>query len=401
MPTARSGLRASSRPAAHRRARRPPERGRRSGPARSAGPRAASRAAASAPRVAVAQLPARAAPTAGMSSHTVRAPESNVNVATAGALHPKRAHCRFANPPRDADSYLLTVPVELSSSVAIGRRTTQNARGCPTCKTAGAFGFPRRRPTSAPHSTRSRSRSTCTSRCSPAATSPRPRTIPRCAPSATPADSGPLCVRARFPGGRGLGYSAAAPRRGPARGARAAGPQPPREARAETLRAATELEGHADNAAAALYGGVVAVAGRHVVRIPLARELAVVVWIPQGETATASARRLLPDQVSVRRRGVQRRPHRAARRRARRRRGRRDARRDRGPAAPEPPAGSRAATHACAIDAMLDAGAFAAWLSGSGPSAAAFVDRDDAARIAAALPSEAARSCSTSTTRER
>src|SRR5204863_346513 len=37
-----------------------------------------------------------------------------------------------------------------------------------------------------------------------------------------------------------------------------------------------------------------------------------------------------------------------------------------------------------AIDAMLDAGAFAAWLSGSGPSAAAFVDRDDAESIAAA-----------------
>ena len=42
---------------------------------------------------------------------------------------------------------------------------------------------------------------------------------------------------------------------------------------------------------------MVAVAGRHVVRVPLARELAVVVWIPEGETATASARRLLPDQV--------------------------------------------------------------------------------------------------------
>jgi homoserine kinase len=35
---------------------------------------------------------------------------------------------------------------------------------------------------------------------------------------------------------------------------------------------------------------------------------------------------------------------------------------------------------------MLDAGAFAAWLSGSGPSAAAFVDRGDAESIAAALP---------------
>ena len=41
-----------------------------------------------------------------------------------------------------------------------------------------------------------------------------------------------------------------------------------------------------------------------------------------------------------------------------------------------------------AIDAMLDAGAFAAWLSGSGPSAAAFADPDDATRVAGALPGE-------------
>jgi homoserine kinase len=35
---------------------------------------------------------------------------------------------------------------------------------------------------------------------------------------------------------------------------------------------------------------------------------------------------------------------------------------------------------------MLDAGAFGAWLSGSGPTAAAFVDPGEASRIAAALP---------------
>ena len=108
---------------------------------------------------------------------------------------------------------------------------------------------------------------------------------------------GPLCVRARFPGGRGLGYSAAARVAG-LLAAHAQHGHGAREARAETLRAATDLEGHADNAAAALYGGVVAVAGRNVVRIPLGRELAVVAWVPPAETATATARRLLPDQVS-------------------------------------------------------------------------------------------------------
>jgi homoserine kinase len=47
---------------------------------------------------------------------------------------------------------------------------------------------------------------------------------------------------------------------------------------------------------------------------------------------------------------------------------------------------SRARDTRVALDAMLDAGAYTAWLSGSGPSAAAFVDRDDAPRIADALP---------------
>ena len=156
------------------------------------------------------------------------------------------------------------------------------------------------------------------------------------------------------------------------------------------MRVATELEGHADNAAAALYGGVVAVAGRQVVRVPLARELTVVAWVPEGETATASARRLLPEQVSfddavfnvgrtallvaalaagavdVMRVASEDRLH-QSRRLARAR-----------------------DTHA-AIEAMLDAGAFAAWLSGSGPSAAAFVDRGDAERDRGRAPEDRAR----------
>jgi len=42
--------------------------------------------------------PARALPSSGVSSHTVRDAESNVNVALAGALHPNRAHCRVVVP---------------------------------------------------------------------------------------------------------------------------------------------------------------------------------------------------------------------------------------------------------------------------------------------------------------
>jgi homoserine kinase len=197
---------------------------------------------------------------------------------------------------------------------------------------------------------------------------------------------GPLCVRSRFPGGRGLGFSAAARVAG-LLAVHAQQGGSPRAARAETLRIATELEGHADNAAAAIYGGVVAVAARRVVRVPLARDLAVVVWIPEAETATTSARRLLPEQVPFNdaafnvgrtallvaalaagdvdalRTATEDRLH-QTRRLARVRH-----------------------THA-AIEAMLAAGAFGAWLSGSGPSAAAFVDRADGARVAAALPPE-------------
>ena len=195
---------------------------------------------------------------------------------------------------------------------------------------------------------------------------------------------GRLCVRSQFPGGRGMGYSAAARVAG-LLAVNAQRGQTVREARPETLRAATELEGHADNAAAALYGGVVAVAGRHVVRVPLARELAIVMWIPDGETPTASARRLLPEQVpfddavfNVGRTALLVAALAAgavdAMRVATEDRLHQDRRL------------ARARDTRIAIDAMLDAGAFAAWLSGSGPSAAAFVDRNDAESIAAALP---------------
>ncbi len=213
---------------------------------------------------------------------------------------------------------------------------------------------------------------------------PAPETHPAVRAFRNAGGRGPLCVRSHFPGGRGLGFSAAARVAG-LLAVHAQQGRTAREARSATLRVASELEGHADNAAAALYGGVVAVAGRQVVRIPLARELAVVVWIPPGETATATARRLLPEQVTFEdavfnvgrtallvaalaagavdamRVATEDRLH--QRRRLARARD----------------------THR-AIDAMLDAGAFAAWLSGSGPSAAAFVDGDDAARLAAALP---------------
>jgi homoserine kinase len=49
-----------------------------------------------------------------------------------------------------------------------------------------------------------------------------------------------------------------------------------RDAQRDVLSAATELEGHADNVAASLLGGVVAVAAGRAVRVGLGRRLAVV-----------------------------------------------------------------------------------------------------------------------------
>jgi homoserine kinase len=196
--------------------------------------------------------------------------------------------------------------------------------------------------------------------------------------------SGAISVQAQFPGGRGLGFSGAA-RVGGVLAARIQQGESVHDARDAVLAAASEMEGHADNAAASLLGGVVAVAGGHAVRIPLATELAIVVWIPDRETSTVSARRLLPESVpfadatfnvgrtallvaALAAGDV------AALRTATEDHLHQDRRLARVPD-----------THH-AMRAALDAGAYAAWLSGSGPSAAAFAEPSRAAAIAAALP---------------
>ncbi len=215
---------------------------------------------------------------------------------------------------------------------------------------------------------------------------PAPETHPAVRAFRQSGGVGPIAVRVRFPGGRGLGFSGAA-RVG---GLVAACVQQERSLRASRpaiLRAAGELEGHFDNVAASLFGGIVAVAGGHAVRIPLPRDLAVVVWTPDRETPTPSARRLLPEHVSFEdaafnigrtallvaalaagdvgalRTATEDRLH----------QGRRLA---------------RAHDTRVAIDAALAAGAFAAWLSGSGPSAAALADPACAEEIAAAMPGD-------------
>lgn len=108
---------------------------------------------------------------------------------------------------------------------------------------------------------------------------------------------GPVAVRCGFPGGRGLGFSAAARVAGLLGAAHQRGKGIVR-VQSGVLKEATHLEGHADNAAAAIYGGLVAVAGGTFARVPLAVDVAVVVWIPDRETSTKSSRAQLGASVS-------------------------------------------------------------------------------------------------------
>jgi homoserine kinase len=96
-----------------------------------------------------------------------------------------------------------------------------------------------------------------------------------------------------IPVGSGLGSSAAAV----TAGLLAAGALLDTELPAPLLLAlATELEGHADNVAAALYGGLVLVAGEEVLPLPVAPLRAVVV-LPAVTLSTQAARAALPESV--------------------------------------------------------------------------------------------------------
>ncbi|HEV8490450.1 MAG TPA: homoserine kinase, partial [Candidatus Limnocylindrales bacterium] len=72
---------------------------------------------------------------------------------------------------------------------------------------------------------------------------------------------------------------------------------------ADLLRLATQIEGHPDNAAAALLGGFVVVAmtgeGIEAVRFDAPRDLRAVLFIPELRLQTSDMRRALPEQVPL------------------------------------------------------------------------------------------------------
>jgi homoserine kinase len=202
--------------------------------------------------------------------------------------------------------------------------------------------------------------------------------------------TGAVFVRSSIPMGRGLGFSGAARVAGlVAAVAQRDGEFDLDEHGAEVLEAACDLEGHADNAAASLFGGVVATDGVNTVQVPLQLEPAVVCWVPSMETSTNESRATLPAEIpladvvfnlgrtamlvaafacgdtAVLAEATRDRLHQTAR-------------------------FERVPNSRRALDAMLDNGAWGGWLSGSGPTVAALCATSDAEAVAAALDTSAA-----------
>ena len=228
------------------------------------------------------------------------------------------------------------------------RSTCGSPRPKPPRPRDASFGSRRRAPTSARGSTPSASPSTSTPR-SGSSTSRRP--TPTLAKQVD--EHHPASIAFAAAGGDGRAVGAVADpdrsrarvqrgdaRRGRCRGRRAAAAaaQALADRRADVLAVAAALEGHADNVAASLYGGVVATDGAAAVRVDTPLRPDVVLWIPEETTSTSASRTALPAGVpfddavfNVGRTAL-------LRRRPRRRRRRRPRRGDAGPPAPGSPA---------------------------------------------------------------
>jgi len=198
--------------------------------------------------------------------------------------------------------------------------------------------------------------------------------------------TGRLWVRSPIPMGRGLGYSGAVRVGGAALAAIQRDGELTAAGRTDVFESTAELEHHPDNVSASVYGGLVVAVGSHVAPVPLAFEAAVVVWVPDAvTTSTDKSRATLPDVVS-----------------------RADAVFNVGRAAlfvaacatgdtsllatatedrlHQPERLALVPESAKAIDTARDAGAWGAWLSGSGPTVAALCAPEAADAVAAALP---------------
>ncbi len=198
---------------------------------------------------------------------------------------------------------------------------------------------------------------------------------------------GPLWMRCNIPMARGLGFSGAV-RVGVAALAVVQAGRQISGAVDDILAVTTELEGHGDNVAASLHGGVVAFVDDRAIPFrlgPVLSAASFIAWVPDVTTSTNASRRSLPENV-VRVDAV----HNI---------GRatqfalafahdnpdllRGAADDRLHQAWRVPAVTGAAD---AIEAGVAAGAWCAWLSGSGPTVGMLCDSGIAPEVAASLP---------------
>lgn len=199
---------------------------------------------------------------------------------------------------------------------------------------------------------------------------------------------GPLWVRSQMPMGKGLGFSGAARIAGVSLAhAQKNGTNEAdfKSAHREILAVAADLEGHPDNVAASLFGGVVASVSGCTVRIPTLLDPSVIVWVPQQQTSTKESRTKLPANVpfvdavfnvgraallvaAIAANDI------AALKIATQDRLHQDVRFKKAPLSLE------------ALNSCVLAGVWCAWLSGSGPTIAAMCDSADAQRVADKLP---------------
>lgn len=104
-----------------------------------------------------------------------------------------------------------------------------------------------------------------------------------------------LVINNEVPRSRGLGSSSAVMVAAAAAALRAVGEEPESAALYEMV---TDIEGHGDNAGAAVYGGLVAVAGGSLRQLELSPALKFVFGIPDDPLKTAEARSVLPAEIT-------------------------------------------------------------------------------------------------------
>jgi homoserine kinase len=103
-----------------------------------------------------------------------------------------------------------------------------------------------------------------------------------------------LVIDNDVPRSRGLGSSAAVMTATAAAAIRATGREPTSD---ELHELVSRIEGHGDNAGAAVFGGLVAVAGGALRHLPLSPDLSFVFGVPHDRLATQEARHALPVDI--------------------------------------------------------------------------------------------------------